>query len=213
MSHDRREMDFGDARVPRRIWNRIQRTDEGHWLWTGAVSGHPQVRITTGPSRYRTVNVRRFFLEEGQRPVAIGRRFILVEEGQRPIAIGGCLRACVNPAHLREFKSAVQAAQAWQDKNPPPTHCPRGHAYSADNVYEIARGEQRTRRLCRTCQLANMRQVHRRRRLRQLRTMLPARRQQAVRRAVSLGKAWETRRIKYGATGCRDRDQIRAAAT
>lgn len=180
-------MNFGDERIPKRVWNKIQIDADGHWLWTGAFSGVPQTRITVAHRESRVISVRRWLFETAFAPTA------------RPVAVGGCLLTCVNPDHVRGFDHAggPRAAQAAKSR---PNHCPRGHEYTEENVYSYEE-----RRICKTCTRTRHNDGQRKRRLAQLSTMQPARRQQAVRRSMRVAKSWETRRARYGESGMKER--------
>lgn len=53
-------------------------------------------------------------------------------------------RVCVNPLHLQAVPASVNTRRR-PDRSV--THCPQGHPYSGDNLYEY-----KGRRYCRTCQ-------------------------------------------------------------
>jgi hypothetical protein len=59
------------------------------------------------------------------------------------------IRCCVNPNHLEEVTHAENVRRGDAAKrNREKTHCPRGHAYTSDNIY-LVKGKWRD---CRECQ-------------------------------------------------------------
>mgnify|MGYP001577132561 CR=1 FL=1 len=60
-------------------------------------------------------------------------------------------KACINPAHLEVVTGSQNlrydyAIKPWGNQNTGKTHCPRGHAYSGDNLRVIS-----GKRYCKTC--------------------------------------------------------------
>lgn len=55
-------------------------------------------------------------------------------------------RACVNVTHLEPVTHAEN-----RRRTPPKTHCPRGHAYTPDNIRSWAHRDGVVSRVCRRC--------------------------------------------------------------
>lgn len=68
-------------------------------------------------------------------------------------------RVCVNPAHLESVTAAENTRRGFgiSTFNRIKTHCPGGHAYSAENTYVSPKGS----RICRTCARERDRQPQR----------------------------------------------------
>lgn len=100
------------------------------WTWTGTLrDGRGQFRVNR-----RTISAPQWAWEQRH---------------GRPVPKGQWLKAtchngaCVNPDHL-EPVAPVELAGAHERAK---THCPAGHAYSAENTYVTPAGK----RMCRTC--------------------------------------------------------------
>lgn len=62
---------------------------------------------------------------------------------------------CVNPDHLDAVTQAVNTARGETGINQRrKTHCPRGHAYTAENLLQL---RTRNERVCKTCHRLRMR--------------------------------------------------------
>lgn len=179
-------MNFGDSRVPQRVWNKITVDEFGHWQWTGAHSGHPQVRITLEPFVYRTVNVRRILFE--------------IAHGAQPIehVFGGCERGCVNPDHL--ISATYSELRTIQEATKPErTHCPHGHDLRVVGVYINNSGGRRSAsRECRSCRHARTRRRHGEIRQQHVDRMDVDQQAQAAIRSDRSMRGWETRRRNQG---------------
>ena len=117
------------------------------WLWTGAknASGYGVFRI--GEKQYRAHRV-------------------AVRAAGYSVPTNGVIdhicrnRACVNPAHLRtvdRLTNVHENSEALAHLNAQKTHCPKGHAYSGDNLVVRASG----RRRCRQCTIEYQRDLRR----------------------------------------------------
>ena len=134
-------MNFGDSRIPLRVWEKIIPNEQGCWLWLGSkTAGYGMtVRYSRLDTRNRNVGVHRWLLE-----VDTGRI------GEQALH-GKCRhRHCVNPKHLRwgsssdnQLDSVDDGTHVWARK----THCPHGHPYNQENTYHT----KSKRRLCLTC--------------------------------------------------------------
>jgi hypothetical protein len=129
------------AREPlAKLFEKVEITDSC-WLWAGKrqSGGYGQIQVgsRTDHSR-RLVYVHRLVYECCVGDIPPG---LTIDHLCR-------VRNCVNPDHLEAVtnRDNTMRAPTITAINAAKTHCPHGHAYSADNTY-INRG----RRFCRTC--------------------------------------------------------------
>jgi hypothetical protein len=121
--------------LPARFWARVDRSGGPGvcWRWLGPPGARGQGQLTAGGRRYQ---MHRFAYEALVGPVPPWHALLPT--------CGG--RGCVNPALRR-----LAAPEEWRRRpHPGVTHCPRGHPYSAENIYPTGR------RRCRTCQRAHL---------------------------------------------------------
>ena len=112
---------------------RPEATPDGCLLWGGRVGACGYGRCS--PSRFGTTSAHRAAYQIFKGPIPDG---LTVHHK--------CFNtACVNPAHLTLLTASENAKIR---KNPPVTHCPRGHAY--DVFYR--RQDGRTRKVCSRCE-------------------------------------------------------------
>lgn len=76
-------------------------------------------------------------------------------------------RACVNPAHLEPVtcRENLVRGEGFIGKNVRKTHCPKGHAYNAENTYRCPQqrqGRRTVNRICRICSRERVRAYRRR---------------------------------------------------
>lgn len=125
-------LQFGDARVPRRIWKKISVEATGDWMWRGGKTrdGYGYVSINGKVSK----SLHRYFYEVGKGPILSGLEIDHL-----------CSRrACCNPEHLEAVTHAQNMARGLGGAvNAAKTHCLRGHEF--DSV------SRRGQRLCSIC--------------------------------------------------------------
>jgi hypothetical protein len=123
----------------RRVRRRLQVTPDGCWLWTGSKdqNGYGMVRVPDIGVR----RVHRIAYEHLVGPIPDG---LQTDHLCR-------VRACANPAHLEPVTPRVNThrGETLAARHAALTHCPRGHAYTPDNLIpsDVARGG----RGCLTC--------------------------------------------------------------
>lgn len=111
-------------------------TDDGHWLWTGPItgaSGYGKMKIFGGFAL-----AHRFSYELHVGPIPDG----LDLDHQCDI------RLCVNYKHLKPMtrRENILRGNGLAAQNARKTHCPQGHPYDAPNTYTSG-----GRRWCRAC--------------------------------------------------------------
>lgn len=122
---------FGDPRLPKRFWNKVEPEESGCWLWAGGLDIYGYGRFRYG------------------KPMQLAHR-VSYSELAAAIPVGLeidhlCrVRRCVNPAHLEPVTGRVNLQRGAAAV----THCPEGHAYTPDNTYQPP---SRAARMCRTC--------------------------------------------------------------
>jgi hypothetical protein len=133
-TEDSPALPFGDARVPARVWAKINIAPDGCWMWTGATGGGTyKYGVASLDGRIRLVH--RWMYGVAVRPAADGEH--VHHECRVPL--------CVNPAHLQALPVAEHIGQWHRDK----THCPHGHLYDEANTYFSK--SPKGGRNCRTC--------------------------------------------------------------
>lgn len=113
----------------------------GCWLWTGKVaSDYPRFKVRS----YTEVGAHRWSWEQMNGAIPNGLQI----DHLCSVSI------CVNPRHLRVV-TGTENVFAPHSKSSPKlnllkTHCPAGHEYSGENLYQTSSGRQ-----CRTCRREN----------------------------------------------------------
>lgn len=109
---------------------RVVETDDGHWLWTGAISGNG-----------------RGYCQVNGKTVAATRVSWELRHGAAPVGMHlhhTCpVKLCVNPDHLEPMTKQQHA----KEHHPIASACLRGHKFDAQNTYITPQG----RRQCRAC--------------------------------------------------------------
>ncbi len=129
--------------LPDRFWNKIQQTEDGCWVWTGAKrSGYGRFSFLG-----RTMQAHRLAYEE------------LVGEIPERLEIDHLCRnpSCVNPEHLEPVTSQVNTLRGKGvcSANAKKTHCPKGHEYTSETTHV---GPNTGFRSCRPCRADRERQ-------------------------------------------------------
>jgi len=116
--------------VSERFWTKVVKT-ESCWLWTASQGrrGYGYIKGDAG----KNVLAHRLSYEWAFGPIADG---LEVDHLCR-------VTSCVNPEHLE----AVPPPENARRRKGVKTHCPQGHAYTAENSLTDSRGY----RLCRVC--------------------------------------------------------------
>lgn len=135
---------FGDPRLSKLFWSKVQIAESGCWLWTGYI--HPR--------KYG------YFFDSVLRRHKLAHRVAYVAL-VGPIDPGKELDhlcrtpACVNPAHLEQVTHRVNVLRGYEHRVK--THCPSGHPYAGDNLYIQTKKSGKTQRVCKACRADNNR--------------------------------------------------------
>lgn len=133
--------------VATRLARRRLVDDNGCWIWQGRHNncGYGSMTMQT-PDGPRSQSVHRVAYEHFVGPIPAG---MYIDHLCR-------VRDCFNPDHLEPVtprENLMRSPIAPAARNARKTHCPRGHAYTPDNIY----ASRETGRICRTCQNARSR--------------------------------------------------------
>ncbi len=150
------------SRAPEiRFRSKVAVQSDGCWLWTGSINNRGYGVFYPGGGGPRHQYAHRWSYVNAVGPIPEGLE--LDHLCRRP--------ACVNPGHLEPVTRRENAARAGRATGFGPhqaakTHCPSGHAYSAENTKLLRRvgvtGRAYVNRICRTCFNANARKYYRR---------------------------------------------------
>lgn len=136
-------MNFGDARLPVRFWERVRECPtSGCWIWEGPRCGKGYGRVSIDGVAGSTHRLTLSTIS----PITPG---LDVDHLCR-------VPGCCNPAHLEAVTRAENIRRGltgkWQTAK---THCPQGHEYTDENTYRPVRKDERkagtSERQCRTC--------------------------------------------------------------
>lgn len=127
---------FNHPSLPARFWAKVQPDASGCWLWTAALNsrGYPCFGI-----RGRSHLAHRVAYQALVGTIPAGLEMDHLCRVPR----------CVNPAHLEAVTREENVRREMVAILP--THCPRGHAYTAENTYVKHRSNGQINRTCRTC--------------------------------------------------------------
>jgi hypothetical protein len=122
-------------RAPQRFWSRVQKS-EGCWLWTGTILSTGYGQFTAGQAFRDMAHRYSYKLAYGEIPDGLQ-----IDHLCR-------VRRCVRPSHLEAvtLQENNRRSESYSGRNARKTHCPRGHALTADNLVP-----RRNSRECRIC--------------------------------------------------------------
>lgn len=124
--------------LPARLENKIERIPEsGCWIWMGAMR-HGKYGCTSVNNRTQYAHRVVFELVRGRIPNGMQLDHLCR------------VRSSVNPDHLQPVtcQENLVRGETFNRVNTLKTHCKRGHAFDAQNMYQ---GPGRIHRQCRTC--------------------------------------------------------------
>lgn len=123
---------FGDERLPKRFWDKVQVSEKGCWIWTAHrdKDGYGTFYYT----ELKTDRAHRIAYLTIKGDIASG---LVIDHLCR-------VRNCVNPEHLEPVTSAentnrgidvgVLGGKINAEMQRSKTHCPKGHPYSGENL-------------------------------------------------------------------------------
>ena len=141
-----------------RFWDAVQFTDDC-WLWKPVlVDGYGRFAFVVNGQR-RSVGAHRWAWEylNGPAPAGLDPDHLCRNT------------ACVNPWHLewvthQENVRRGRLGEVQRARQTAKTHCPRGHEYSGENLYDRPSPDGKTHRRCRECaRLLALKRYHARR--------------------------------------------------
>lgn len=139
------------ATLMERLWQRIERADNGCWLWTGPTTTGGYANFAcfhNGESKPHRVH--RLVYELLVEPIPEGLQIDHLCHSSATGCRGVCRhRLCVNPAHLEPVTPAENVRRAAALI----THCPQGHPYDEANTVVRKDGA----RSCHACDLVRQR--------------------------------------------------------
>lgn len=121
--------------LPERFWDKVQaEPNSGCWLWVGAFS-NGYGSFSLGGRTGRRYGAHRVAYEFLVGPIPAG---LQIDHLCR-------VRNCVNPDHMepvtsRENTRRGEAGKATGRLNRAKSHCPQGHPFSGENLYETKSG-------------------------------------------------------------------------
>ena len=138
-----------------RFWEKVSKSEDGCWIWTGAVSGLPSFRYGNIGVGSRTDGTRtNLRAHRVSYELAFGR----IPDGH-DIHHKCKVTICVRPEHLEALTKKEHALRGSSPTaiNARKTHCPQGHPLSGDNL-RIAQHPDGPARICRACRKEQGRQ-------------------------------------------------------
>lgn len=132
-----------------RFWRQVERTNDC-WLWTGPVVKTYGHLLKANNQR---VLAHRFAYELLVGPIPEGLEVDHLCHDPKACLPPCRHRLCVNPAHLEAVTRRENNLRSGNvgGVNAAKTHCPRGHAYSAENTIRGVHKSGSEYRRCRTC--------------------------------------------------------------
>lgn len=134
-------MNYGDSRLPDRFWDKcIPEPNSGCWLWTAHLSWNGYGWFSFGYRKACAHRVAYTYLA-GEIPAGLDLDHLCRN------------RCCCNPAHLEPVTRSENLRRGRNGdvirmRAALITHCPKGHAYDAENTYRHPRNGGRG---CLTC--------------------------------------------------------------
>lgn len=136
-----------------RFWPKVQKSDEGCWLWLGGKTRLGYGVIWSLEERRQLMAHRvSWELASTER---IGPNLVIDHLCRNP--------SCVRPDHLEVVTVAENtrrgdAPRLGAARQLAKTHCPQGHPYAEENTYVYASEGGGSRRVCRTCAITRTQQ-------------------------------------------------------
>lgn len=133
---------------PDRLWNRVEKTETGCWLWTGATipKGYGAISVE---GRLELVHRVAYRLTHGTIPEGKQIDHTCHTKDCTTKARECPHRRCINPEHLEAATSHENTLRGNMVASI--THCPHGHLYDQENTY-YKRRKWGYGRECRACQ-------------------------------------------------------------
>lgn len=147
------KLQFGDARLPGSVWDRVSLTADGCWLVAGTDNGNGYMRMTIDGRRQYLHHIVAL-LEMG--PLLEG---MIRDHSCHDVTTcqGGATcphRRCIR--HIQYIPVAENSSRARAvSRTAETTHCPKGHPYDAGNTKSPP--SFNGRRICHACRMAYQR--------------------------------------------------------
>lgn len=138
-----------------RFTKRVQKLDNGCWMWKGTVHRHGYGRFYIGQGA--VVRAHRWAYETWVGPIPEGMQIdhLCHDPHECPGGFSCPHRRCVNPEHMGLVTMEENLRRRSSNFR---THCPKGHEYSGDNLYVTKAGSKQ----CVECNRVRARERQRR---------------------------------------------------